>query len=302
MPLVFKPPPPPADQPVFDRWPARIATVGDGAVRRALPHPRRRLIGAWCFLDHFGPSPPGANLAVGPHPHIGLQTVTWLIEGTLRHRDSLGTDQLICAGQLNWMTAGRGIAHAEDGVNGPGDRTHGVQLWVALPDAARRGAPDFQHIAAPPQIDLDGACLTLLAGRMLGATCPARTHSPLLGIDAKLPDTRPRHLPLDPTFEHGVVVLDGRVNIDGQTVAPGELVYLGRGRSDLALSGDPRAHLLLLGGAPLREPVAMWWNFVFREAEELRAVIEAWNGGDTDRFPPVQGSPSPRIPSPTFPN
>lgn len=301
MALTFKAPPAPAEHPVFERWPARTTTVGAGAVRRALPHPRRRLIGAWCFLDHFGPTAPGAGLSVGPHPHIGLQTVTWLLDGAIRHRDSLGTDQPIRAGQLNWMKAGRGIAHAEDGVEGPLASIHGVQLWVALPAAARFDPPAFQHIATPPQIDLGGATLTLIAGQLLGSTCPARTHSPLIGVDARLPDAGSRALPLEPAFEHGVVVLEGCAQIDGEAVEPGELVYLGRGRSRLVLQGAPRARLLVVGGAPFGEPVALWWNFAFRDPDELRAAIHDWNSGDVERFGPVVGSPSPLIPSPAFP-
>lgn len=301
MPLRFKTPPPPADGPVFERAAAREARVGAGVVRRALPHPKRRLVGGWCFADHFGPTGPGAGMGVGPHPHIGLQTVTWLLEGQVRHRDSIGSDQVIRAGQVNWMTAGRGIAHAEDGENGPGQKTHGVQLWVALPDAARHGPPAFQHIAAPPQVDLEGATGTLLAGTVGGVLSPARTASPLLGLDLQLPDDRRRSVPLDPAFEHAVLVLEGAVAVAGERVEPGVLAYLGRGRAALEVAGAPAGRLLLLGGLPLGEPVQMWWNYVFRTPDELREVISDWNRGDSARFPAISGSLSPRIPSPAFP-
>lgn len=300
MSIRFRPPPPPAEGPVFERYAAHNAQVGGGTVRRALPHPRRRLVGGWCFADHFGPSAPGANLGVGPHPHIGLQTVTWLLSGQMRHRDSIGSDQVIRAGQVNWMTAGRGIAHAEDGVNGPQERTHGVQLWVALPDSARHGPPAFQHIAQPAQVDVDGAVGTLLAGALLGARSVARTHSALLGVDLVLPDDRARPLPTEPEFEHAVVVVEGEVAVEGEALGVGEWAYLGRGRSSVSVAGAPAGRLLLLGGAPLGEPVRMWWNYVFREPDELRAAIADWNAGAA-RFGPPVPSPSPRIPSPELP-
>lgn len=280
--LRFKPPPPPASGPVCDLLSGRTASVGGGSVRRVLPHPKRRLVGAWCFADHFGPSRSAGDVpgqGVGPHPHIGLQTVTWLLAGRTRHRDSLGTNQVIASGQLNWMTAGRGIAHAEDGENSPGDIVHGVQLWVALPEAHRHGAPAFEHIPDPPQVQTGGATVTLLAGSLLGETCPATTFSPLLGADLALPGgASALTLPLQPDFEHAVMVLEGTVTVEGRPVTPNHLLYLGTRRSALTLQGPGRA--LLLGGAPLQEPVAMWWNFVFRDPDEAAAAAQAWNDAD----------------------
>lgn len=298
----FQAPPPPAPGPVLHRIAGRSAAVGGATVRRLLPVAGRRLIGAWCFVDHFGPTrSAGPGMGIGPHPHIGLQTVTWLLSGCTRHRDSLGTDQRITAGQVNWMTAGRGIAHAEDGETPAGEASHGLQLWVALPDAARHGPPAFEHVARPPVVDLQGACGTVFAGRFGDAVCPATTHTPLVGLDLPLPDGAPRSLPLDPGFEHGALVVDGEVLVAGERVTPGTLLYLGQGRTALSVVGLPAGRLILLGGAPLREPVRMWWNFVFREPDELRAAVAAWNGGDASRFPPVVGSPSPRIPAPVLP-
>lgn len=297
----IKAPPPPAAGPVVERWDARSASVGEDAVRRLLPHPRRRMIGAWCFLDHFGPrTVRRAGGGIGPHPHIGLQTVTWLLSGELHHRDSTGSSQRIRPGQLNWMTAGRGISHEEEGLTAPGEVLHGVQLWVALPDAHRDIAPSFAHHETLPTFSSGAARGVVLAGALGGVRSPARTHSPLLGVDLTLPDDTPHTLPLEPDFEHGVIALDGAATVAGEPLAPGTLLYLGRKRDALRVSGAPRGRLLLLGGAPLGEPVRIWWNYLFREPDEVRAVVAAWNGHDTERFPDIPGALLPRIESPLF--
>ena len=295
----IKAPPPPADGPVIERWPSRQATVGSSSVRRALPHPRRRLIGAWCFLDHFGPSPSTGG-GVGAHPHIGLQTVTWLLEGEMFHRDSTGSAQRISPGQLNWMTAGRGIAHAEQSTQPPGSTVHGVQLWVALPDAHRDTAPAFAHHPTLPTFPLGSGQGTVLAGSLGGVTSPAETFSPLLGADLTLPGPRSHTLTLDPAFEHGAVALEGSLSVAGEHLAPGTLLYLGRGRDALAVAGAPEGRMLLLGGAPLGEPVRIWWNFIFRDPEDVRDAVAAWNGRDTERFPDIPGHSGTRIDSPAW--
>lgn len=291
-------PPSPAEGPVFESIPARRAHVGAaGAVQRLLPHPKRRLVGAFCFVDHFGPTERGAvDLTVGPHPHIGLQTVTWLLSGKIRHRDSLGTDQVIEAGQVNWMTAGRGISHSEDGENSSGDVIHGVQLWVALPASHADVAPHFHHDAAPPRLRLDAAEVTLICGRLATHCSSVHTYSPLVSADIALSGVCA--LPVDPGFEHAVVWLDGTVRVDGQTVARDSLVYLGTGRSTLSLSG--RGRVLLLGGAPLRQPVRMWWNFVGREPAALFGAGQQWNAHHP-RFGAVVGARGGRIRAPRPP-
>ncbi|MFT4977770.1 MAG: redox-sensitive bicupin YhaK (pirin superfamily) [Myxococcota bacterium] len=299
--LRIKAPPPPADGPVSERRDARLARIGQSTVRRLLPHPRRRLIGAWCFLDHFGPSvSTGDGGDIGLHPHIGLQTVTWLLEGELVHRDSTGSVQQIRPGQLNWMTAGRGIAHAEQDLRPAGARTHGVQLWVALPGAVRDMAPGFEHYPELPQVRVGGGQAVVLAGTLAGVRSPAHTHSPLLGADITLPDSAPQSLVLRTDFEHGVAVLEGSVTVAGERLEVGTLLYLGRGRQRLELAGAPAGRLLLLGGLPLGEPVRMWWNYVFREPDEVRDAVAAWNGRDTDRFPELVGYTGPRIDSPDW--
>ena len=278
---------------------AREALVAGTAVRRALPRRGRRTVGAWCFADHVGPAPvsPDAPVAIGPHPHTGLQTVTWLLEGEQRHRDSLGSDQVIRPGQLNLMTAGAGVVHAEESLDFRG-RIHGVQLWVALPDTVRASPPSFEHVAELPSVALGAAVATVLVGSLAGVTSPAGVHSPILGADLRVgPGTA--GLPLEPAFEHAVLVLEGAVEVEARTVAPGTLAYLGPGRHDLALRAGSPARALLLGGTPFGEPLLMWWNFVARTREELGAARRAWVEGD-DRFGAVVSGLD-RMPAPGLP-
>jgi quercetin 2,3-dioxygenase len=240
----------------------RMAEVGVLTVARVLPRRSRRTVGAWCFADHFGPAPVAvAPMEVGPHPHIGLQTVTWIIDGEVLHRDSLGTEQLIRPGQLNLMTAGRGVSHSEET---PGDVVgdmHGVQLWVAQPEATRFGEPAFEHHPRLPQADLDGgARATVLMGTFAGETSPARTDTPLVGADLVLEVALAAEL--DPSFEHALIVVEGEVTIDATDVAPGSLAYLGVGRTELDLTTDEHARVLLIGGVPFDDDLAMWWNYV----------------------------------------
>jgi hypothetical protein len=259
-------------------------------VRRLLPS-RRPSIGGWCFADHFGPVGPGA-MQVPPHPHIGLQTVTWLLEGEILHLDSLGTRQPIRPGQVNWMTAGRGIAHAEEaGSSGP---THGVQLWVALPDAHRRTEPAFDHLPSVPSADVDHGRVSLLVGAIAGLRAEARTFSPLLGAQLALDGTGPVELATDPGYEHGVLVVRGEARIEGTPLAPGSLLYLGRERTRIRFEADRPATLMLLGGAPFEEPLLMFWNFVARTEDELRDAIRWWEAGDVV----VPGASHPRLHAP----
>ena len=208
----------------------RVAEVGELGVTRVLPRRPRRTVGAWCFADHFGPAAIDvAAMNVGPHPHIGLQTATWIIEGEVLHRDSLGSEQLIYPGQLNLMTAGRGVSHSEETPSDAYGDLHGIQLWIAQPEATRFGDPAFEHHPRLPQVDLDGgARATVLLGTFAGATSPARTDSPLVGADLVLDVALVAEL--DPTFEHALIVVEGQVTVDSTDVAPGSLAYLGVGR------------------------------------------------------------------------
>jgi redox-sensitive bicupin YhaK (pirin superfamily) len=278
----------------------RRTEVGGLPVRRVLPKRTRRTVGAWCFVDHLGPVELDERTAIeiGPHPHTGLQTVTWLVEGAQLHRDSLGSEQLIRPGQLNLMTAGGGVAHAEESLayRGP---VHGVQLWVAQPEATRHGSADFEHHAELPQLDVGDAVATVLVGQLGDAESKARHDTPLLGVELALRPGRAA-LPLHTDFEHALLVLDGAVSADAAAVVePGALAYLGEGRDELALEARAPARVLLLGGEPFGEPVLMWWNFVARSREEVDAAYAAWRQRG-ERFGDV-ASALPRTPAPAPP-
>ena len=280
---------------------ARSTEVGGLPVRRALPKRSRRTVGAWCFVDHLGPAQLDERTAieVGPHPHTGLQTVTWLVEGAQVHRDSLGSEQVIRPGQLNLMTAGAGVVHAEESLEYRGP-VHGVQLWVAQPEETRHGAADFEHHGELPQAELDSAVATVLVGRLGDDESKARTDTPLLGLDLVLRPGRTT-LPLRADFEHALLVLEGAVRVasssgEGDVVEPGLLGYLGEGRDELALEVEDGARALLLGGTPFGEQVFMWWNFVARSREEVDAAHAAWTAGG-ERFGPV-ATDLPRTPAP----
>jgi len=286
---------PPTGPPTLELSPSREAEVAGNRVRRALPQRFRRTVGAWCFADHLGPTADGDGpLGIGPHPHMGLHTVTWLVAGELVHRDSLGSEQPIRPGQLNLMTAGGGVSHAEE----PGSRSgplQGIQLWVAQPERTRNGAAAFEHHAELPAVELGRSVATVLIGELGGVTSPARRDTALVGADLRL---RPgsTDLPLEPVFEHALVVLEGAVEVEGRRVAPGYLGYLAAGRAGLGLSTSGPARLLLVGGVPFGEPLVMWWNFVGRTRAEMTEAATGWNDG-TDRFGET-GSPMARTRAP----
>lgn len=259
----------------------RDADLSGLPLRRALPRRERRMIGAWCFLDHFGPLAvsPGGGMHVGPHPHIGLQTFSYLLEGELLHRDSLGSEQRIVPGQVNLMTAGRGISHTE---HTPADfrgGLHGVQLWIALPDAQRHCEPSFQHIATPPAWRDGGWDLSLLAGEFAGRHSEADIHSPLMAMALRTDGASELRLPLNPHFEHGLLVLNGSVQVDGEALAPGTLLALDCGQTEIEIQGTQPASVLLIGGAPFEEDIVMWWNFVGRQQDEMVRATDDWNAG-----------------------
>jgi redox-sensitive bicupin YhaK (pirin superfamily) len=272
----------------------RAAQVGTLPVRRLLPTRGRRTIGAWCFIDQIGPASfdPGDGMAVPPHPHIGLQTVTWLFNGAALHRDSLGTEQLIRPGQLNLMTAGRGIAHAEEDPDGSGGAVHGVQLWLAQPSATRAGSSSFEHLIDLPVVDLGNGAATVLIGPFGGAHSPARRDTDHAGVELDL-RRGTTVLPLDPAYEHGLVVASGSLTGAGTRLAPGAVAYLAPGADELAVTADGPARALLVGGVPFAEEVAMWWNFVARTQDELAAAYRDWTAG-SERFGTVTSS-LPRI-------
>lgn len=267
----------------------RLTTRSSTVVRRTLPHRAIRMIGAWCFVDHYGPDTQSdAPMWVGPHPHTGLQTVTWLFGGVVEHRDSVGSVQQIQPGNLNLMTAGHGISHAEVTVGDPEALVHGVQLWVALPDTARTTTPRFAHHSALPRMNVDGADITVFMGTYAAVTSPAETFTPLLGAQIDVAAASIITLPLDVTFEHGLLVAEGEVDVDGVAVRRGTLLYVPEGHRTLTLASASGATLILLGGTPFDEEIVMWWNFIGRSHEEIVQMRDQWNQHD-DRFGTVIG-------------
>ncbi|MGW3514588.1 pirin family protein [Streptomyces hydrogenans] len=272
-------------------------------VRRTLPQRARTLIGAWCFADHYGPDPVAASggMDVAPHPHIGLQTVSWLFSGEIEHRDSLGSHAAVRPGEINLMTGGHGIAHSE--VSTP-DTTvlHGVQLWVALPDAHRDTPRAFAH-HAPRPVRVDGAELRVFLGTLAGDTSPVETFTPLLGAELLLDPGATVTLAVDPEFEHGLLVDEGDLALDGTALRPAELGYTAPGRAALTLvnTSSARARAVLLGGPPFGEEIVMWWNFIGRSHEDIVEAREDWEKA-SDRFGEVEGYPGDRLPAPALPN
>ena len=278
-------------------------------VRRTLPQRSRSLIGAWCFIDHYGPDDVAATggMVVPPHPHTGLQTVSWLFEGEIEHRDSAGHHAMVHPGELNLMTAGRGIQHSEVST-AQTTVLHGAQLWVALPDATRHTEPLFEH-CVPEPVRFGAATLRIFFGSLLGESSTATAFSPLVGAQLDLPAGASVDLPVDPDFEHGVLVDSGDLTVETERVAVSHLGYLAPGRSTLHLSaGVTPVRALLIGGTPLGERIVMWWNFIGRDHDEIVRFREQWQadvvaGGSIDgRFGTVLGYDGAPLPAPEMPN
>ncbi len=283
------------------------------SVRRTLPQRARSLIGAWCFVDHFGPDEvtESGGMLVPPHPHTGLQTVTWLFEGEVEHRDSTGSHQLVRPGAVNLMTAGRGIQHSEVSTP-PTRRLHGAQLWVALPDRDRHIDPFFEHAVIAPQT-IGSATARVFVGRLAtdaeAGPGPVRTFTRLLGAQLDLPAGATLDLSVDPTFEHGLLVDAGPATLDGVDLPVAHLGYAPPGRSRLRIAaGEHPVRALLLGGEPLGEPIVMWWNFIGREHDEIVAFRQQWqaevveHGTATGRFGIVDGWDGRALPAPVMPD
>lgn len=280
-------------------------------VRRTLPLRQRSLIGAWCFADHYGPDrvARSGGMDVAPHPHTGLQTVSWLFEGEIEHRDSVGSHARVRPGELNLMTAGRGISHSE--VSTPEtDVLHGVQLWVALPEPARAMPPAFEHVV--PECMQDGDLRgRVFIGSWLGLASPATVHSPLLGAELVLAPGGTVELPLDPGFEHGVLVDSGDVTVHGRPLGRAALAYLPPGTPTVRLTaGTAAARVVVLGGEPLDEEIVMWWNFIGRSHDEVVEFRREWQeeiaavaAGEppATRFGRVMGYPGGPLPAPVMP-
>lgn len=299
--------PSPGPGPIAELYPAREVPLGGVRgvyVERTLPQRDLPTVGAWCFLDRFG-SPTvtdtGASPDIYPHPHIGLQTVTWPLDGRIRHRDSVGSDVEIEPGQLNLMTSGRGIAHSEFAVPGA-PAGNGLQLWIALPDNATGVEPHFEQHRALPVYEQPGLRATVLIGSLGGVVSPAKAYTPIVGADLVLEPGSEVRLPVQRAFEHAVLVVDGAVEVDGTELTPGPLLYLGTDRAEITLRSAGHARLALLGGEPFTEELVMWWNFVGRTHEEIVDARDAWEARDTGRFPDVADHPpAQRIPAPPLP-
>jgi quercetin 2,3-dioxygenase len=294
--------------PALDLLPGKEVLLGESTrVRRLLPTLGRRLVGAWAFVDHYGPDDiaTGAGMQVPPHPHTGLQTVSWLLEGEVHHRDSLGSDVTFGPRELPLMTAGLGIAHSEQSPVAHPALLHGVQLWVVLPEAVRDMPPVFEHYGSLPGFTSDGLTATVLVGELGGARSPASAHTPLMGADLELAPGADVEIPLEPGFEYGVLASSGAAEVEGAPLTTGAMLYLGTGRRTLRLRGGATAdgrptRLMLLGGEPFEEHIVMWWNFVGRSGEEIADYAEQWNA-ESNRFGAVVGYDGARLEAPPLP-
>jgi redox-sensitive bicupin YhaK (pirin superfamily) len=266
-----------------------VKDIGDFEVRRLLPAEQQRAVGPFVFWDHFGPVtlPADRNMDVRPHPHIGLATLTWLFDGEIMHRDSLGNEQNIKPGAVNWMTAGRGIVHSErtpEELRGAEKPLHGLQIWLGLPDEAEEVAPDFQHYAADriPEVRLGEVTLSLIAGRALGARSPVAVYSPLCYLAASLAPGQgfewTRHYP-----EEAIYVVAGDLEIDGVTIGAHSMAVL-PDRDQVQVSSDSGATIAILGGEPLGKRFLVW-NFVSSSRDRISAAARLWDEGGFDRVP-----------------
>lgn len=277
--------------------PNRSRTLAGHRVARVLPFSKRRAVGPFVFLDHFGPVevPPGQRMDVLPHPHIGLSTLTYLFAGESVHRDSLGVVQTIRPGEVNWMTAGRGIVHSERSpVPAKGGLSHGLQFWVALPKAKEQGEPSFQHYAATslPIHQAPGVRGKVIAGQAFGLRSPVEVSSPLSFLELHLEDGAELALPTE-SEERALYLLSGTIEAAEGPYGPGQLLVLTPGPGTIKAQGP--THLVLFGGAPLDGPRHLYWNFVASDPALLEAAKQAWR---EDRFPKIPGDDQERVPLP----
>ena len=284
----------------------KLTTRTGVAVRRTLPHRDLKMIGAWCFVDHFGPTKQTDGMVVAAHPHTGLQTATWLIEGAIEHRDSIGSVQIIKPGQLNLMTAGRGISHSElsrtsDQNQGP-ENLHAVQLWIALPKDSINTAPEFEHQAKLPTIATDTFQATVLAGEFMGKMAKTKTFSPMMGAELRFDQQTSTQIPLNSQFEHGFMLASGELTVNGQPVPVSGLYFVAAGAESVNIQASPGSIVLMLGGQPSGEKILMWWNFIGRTHEDIVKARADWNAADPARFPGFEDSIGERIPAPDLPN
>ncbi|WP_164234304.1 pirin family protein [Microbacterium hydrocarbonoxydans] len=277
-------------------------------VLRVLPHRNLPTIGAWCFLDRFGPA--DTRMRVEPHPHIGLQTVTWPLVGEIRHRDSLGSDADLRRGQLNLMTAGHGISHSEYSLGDDPVPLDALQFWVVLPESARHGEGGFERHTSLPAVTLAAeqgtdAEATVVLGEFAGAASPATVFTPIVGAEIAVPAGSTVRLPLRADWEHAIMLVDGDAVVAEHPMTRNDMLYLGDSREGVVVSSTEGALLFLLGGEPFEDEIVMWWNFAGRSHDEIVEAREAWEaesvGAQTTRFGVVEGHEV-RIPAPPLPD
>ncbi|MGB3414395.1 MAG: pirin family protein [Microbacteriaceae bacterium] len=245
-------------------------------VKRTLPARGLTLIGAWCFVDHYGPTPVrnAAGMRVPGHPHTGLQTVSWLFEGEIEHRDTAGHHAFVRPGEVNIMTAGSGIAHSEFSTPAT-EVLHGVQLWVALPAAARFVERSFEHYV-PEIFDYQSGAARVLVGEFAGQHSPVKSYTELLGVELSFHEAGTVELELNTNYEHGILVDTGTITAEGIRAASADLVYFPPGRGRLELEISEKTRVMLLGGVPFGEKLVMWWNFIARDHDEILQFRERW--------------------------
>ncbi|AWB87322.1 pirin family protein [Mycetocola zhujimingii] len=303
------------DQPVSESLSSRSGPTGQTArrlesrevplggirgivVHRSLPQRTLPMVGAWCFLDRFDDEEVG--MKVLPHPHTGLQTVTWPVEGSIRHRDSVGSDVAVEPGELNIMTSGYGISHSEFSLDPAGSPLRGLQLWVALPRDVADIDPFFERHTELPVYRADGLTASVLVGRLGDVVSEATVFTPLVGADAVIDAGARVTLPLEGHYEYAVMVLSGTLEVAGESLTPGPLLYLGSERESLDVASADGCRFVLLGGVPFAEELIMWWNFVARSHEEIVSARDAWESRSI-RFGSVEGHGGERIPAPPLP-
>jgi redox-sensitive bicupin YhaK (pirin superfamily) len=277
-----------------------VKDLGDFQVRRALPSAQRQMVGPFIFFDQFGPvmMHPGKGLDVRPHPHIGLSTVTWVFDGTIYHRDNLGFAQAIKPGELNWMTAGKGIVHSErtpEPERAHGQKMFGIQSWVALPKQAEETTPEFAHFTAGelPIIEDRGRHVQLISGRLFGAVSPARVHTDQFYAEVRLDAGAGIPLPTE-HIERGIYLVEGQVEIAEQVFDPGQLLVFRPGDA-ITISSARGARFMMLGGEPMDGPRYIWWNFVSSSRDKIEAAKDDWKQA---RFAIVPGDERDFIPLP----
>lgn len=285
----------------FQKVTTRDAQIGGGlSIKRALPHHDRRMIGAWCFFDHFGPLDAKlGSINVAPHPHTGLQTFTYLLDGKILHRDSIGSFQHIEPGQVNIMTAGYGVSHSENSVPSDAKYIHGVQLWIALPDEVRNSSASFFHHDNLPLLQQNNFQIKVLAGEFNNNNANVTVHTPLVCLHIHALKDAETRLNLNPEFEYGILLLSGDVKADDETLHQSTLLYSPPGHHHVTLTARRDSHIFIVGGKPFEEEVLLWWNFVARNKDEIAKATTDWQSGQ--RFGEVKNYPGERLEAPALP-